>query len=147
VPCKWDEAWPFREGVAKVQSNKRLGLIDQSGNIIVPCTWRNMGEMSEGLISVMDESGKCGYIDKTGKVVIPCQWRQAWDFNGGLAVVQNKNHRLGFIDKSGHVVIPCRWKRVNLFNGNLAKVSDTRRFPFGFKWVYIDRKGNIVREE
>lgn len=147
VPCKWDEAWPFREGVAKVESNKRLGLIDQSGNIVVPCTWRGMGEMSNGLINVMDESGKCGYIDKSGKVVIPCQWRQAWSFKDGLAIVQDDKRRLGFINTRGEVVIPCRWKRANPFDGSLARVSDRRRFPFGFKWVYIDRTGKVVREE
>ena len=148
IPCKWEEAWPFREGVAKVQDKRRLGLIDQSGKLVVPCIWSAMGEMSEGLIGVRNDSGKCGFIDRSGKEVIPCQWRHVWAFKNGLAVVQDWNRRLGFIDTSGKVVIPCRWKKVNQFEGHLAKVSDSKRYLFfKDKWVYIDRTGKIVREE
>jgi hypothetical protein len=113
IPCKWEEVWPFYEGIAIVQDNKRLGLINQSGKLIAPCIWKKMGGLSEGLISVMDKSGK-------------------W----------------GFIDKMGNVVIPCRWKRVNNFHKGYAKVSASKRSLF-FKdrWVYIDRNGNIVKEE
>jgi hypothetical protein len=107
-----------------------------------------MGEMSEGLIGVRNDSGKCGFIDRSGKEVIPCQWRHVWAFKNGLAVVQDWNRRLGFIDTSGKVVIPCRWKKVNQFEGHLARVSDSKRYLFfKDKWVYIDRTGKIVREE
>lgn len=148
IPCKWEEAWPFHEGVARVQDKRLSGLIDQSGRLLTPCVWRGMGEFSEGLMNVMNKEGKCGYIDRTGSVVIPCQWQQAWSFKDGLAIVQDKNKRLGFIDRSGTVVIPCRWKKANPFQGSLAKVSDSKRFLlFKDKWVYIDRNGNIVREE
>ena len=107
-----------------------------------------MSDCYEGLIAVKNSEGKCGFINKKGEIVIPCKWRQTWAFRGGLAIVQDWNKRLGFINKSGELVIPCRWKKANYFEGSLAKVSDSKRFLFfKDKWVYIDKQGNIVREE
>ena len=147
IPCKWDEAWPFREGVAKVLNNSRLGLINHSGEMVTPCVWKAMGEMNEGLISVRDDNGKCGYMDRSGEIVIPCTWRQAWGFKMGLAVVQDWNKRLGFIDTSGEVVIPCRWRKISQFDGHTARVSETGGIFRKEKWVHIDRTGKVIREE
>jgi hypothetical protein len=66
-------------------------------------------------------------------------------FKDGLAPVQDFNKRLGFIDKSGKIIIPCRWKKVNYFVNGCAKVSDSKKFPFRDKWVYIDKEGKIVK--
>ena len=148
IPCVWDNGWPFHEGVARVQKDKMIGMIDQNGKNIIPCIWKAMSDCYEGLIAVKNSEGKCGFINKKGEIVIPCKWRQAWAFRGGLAIVQDWNKRLGFINKSGELVIPCRWKKANYFEGSLAKVSDSKRFLFfKDKWVYIDKQGNIVREE
>lgn len=145
IPCTWEEVWPFHEGVAKVQDNGKIGMIDHNGKLIIQCIWKEMSDCSEGLIGVKDDNGKCGFLDKSGKIVIPCQWKQVWIFKDGLAPVQAFNKRLGFVDPSGRLVVPCRWKKVNYFVNGRAKVSNSKKFLFRDKWVYIDREGNIVK--
>ena len=147
IPCQWVEAWPFHEGFARVQNeNKRIGMIDTSGKLVVKCHWTGMSDFYEGLAVVKDGEGKCGYIDKTGAEVIPCRWKNAWAFCEGMAVVQDFNKRLGYINKQGNLVVPCRWRRANFFSHGLAKVSDTKAGLFGWKWVFIDKQGQVVRQ-
>jgi hypothetical protein len=94
----------------------------------------------------MDDDGKCGYLDWKGDTVTPCQWKQAWAFCEGRAIVQDFNNLLGYINNNGKLVIPCRWKKASHFSNGIARVSDSKRFFFFDKWVYIDREGRIVTE-
>jgi hypothetical protein len=146
IPCTWDEGWPFHEKLAKVQKDGKLGMIDPNGVVIIPCVWKGMGQCSYGCINVMDDDGKCGYLDWKGDTVTPCQWKQAWAFCEGRAIVQDFNNLLGYINNNGKLVIPCRWKKASHFSNGIARVSDSKRFFFFDKWVYIDREGRIVTE-
>jgi hypothetical protein len=121
---------------------------DKSGKEVIPCVWKAMTDCYEGLIGVKGEDGKAGFIDADGNVAIPLKWRSVWAFQDGLAIVQDSNKRLGFINRSGEVVIPCKWVRANYFVNGLAKVSATRCIlARNIKWVYINRNGEVVREE
>lgn len=148
IPCIYDEGWPFFNGLARVQKKRRIGMIDKSGKEVIPCVWKAMTDCYEGLIGVKGEDEKAGFIDADGNVAIPLKWRSVWAFQDGLAIVQDSNKRLGFINRSGEVVIPCKWVRANNFVNGLAKVSATRCiFARNIKWVYINRNGEVVREE
>lgn len=148
IPCIYDEGWPFFNGLARVQKKRRIGMIDKSGKEVIPCVWKSMTDCFDGLIGVKGEDGKAGFIDTAGNVVIPLKWRSVWAFQDGLAIVQDSNRRLGFINRSGEVVIPCKWVRANQFVNGLAKVSATRCIlARNIKWVYINRNGEVVREE
>jgi hypothetical protein len=146
IPCTWDEGWPFHEKLAKVQKDGKFGMIDPNGVVIIPCVWKGMGQCSYGCINVMNDEGKCGYLDWKGDTVAPCQWKQAWSFVEGRGIVQDFNNRLGYINNNGKLVIPCRWKKASQFNNGVARVSDSKKFFFFNKWVYIDREGRIVKE-
>ena len=36
IPCVYDAAWPFSEGFASVESNNKGGVINQSGEFVIP---------------------------------------------------------------------------------------------------------------
>ena len=146
IPCTWDEGWPFHEKLAKVQKDGKFGMIAPNGVVIIPCVWKGMGQCSYGCINVMNDEGKCGYLDWKGDTVAPCQWKQVWSFVEGRGIVQDFNNRLGYINNNGKLVIPCRWKKASQFNNGVARVSDSKKFFFFNKWVYIDREGRIVKE-
>ena len=95
-----------QEGVElhHIHRDGKYGFADKTGQVVIPCQWKWIGDFSEGLAMVQDEDDKCGYIDKTGQVVIPCQWRDAWDFREGLAKVQDVEGYWHKIDKTGQVV-------------------------------------------
>lgn len=142
IPCQWEWAWSFSEGLAPVQDDKeKWGYIDKTGDVVIPCKWKDAWDFSEGLAAVMDDNLTWGYIDKNGEVVIPCQWLFAGMFSEGLADVMDLSVKCGYIDKTGNVVIPCEWRETYGFSKGLAWAMDDNE-----KWNWIDKTGKVVRE-
>lgn len=46
-----------------------IGFIDKTGELVIPCKWKNAWDFSEDLALVRDEEYMGYYIDKTGRVV------------------------------------------------------------------------------
>ena len=137
IPCEWDSASVFSEGLAEVQKDGKWGYIDKTGKLVIPCEWDWADGFSEGLALVQKDK-KWGYIDKTGKLVIPCEWD--WikgDFYEGLTLVR-QDDKYGFIDKTGKIVIPCEWDDACGFSDGLAAVQKDK------KWGFIDKTGKLV---
>lgn len=68
IPCKWEFACSFSEGLAVVRfDNGKCGYIDKSGNEVIPCKWKYADCFSEGFALVQDDNGKYGYIVKDEK--------------------------------------------------------------------------------
>ncbi len=140
IPCQWKEAWPFSEGLARVEDeDDKWGYIDKTGQVVIPCQWRLSGPFSEGLAVVQNEDGKWGFIDKKGQVIIPCQWEDAGGFSEGLARVADEYRKYGYIDKTGKVVIPCQWWRAEDFSEGFAMVKGEHG-----KLGFIDKAGKVV---
>lgn len=99
IPCKYDWAGSFREGLARVGLNGKWGFIDQQGNTVAPCKYDWTGSFSEGLAAVK-LNGKYGFIDKQGNTVIPCKYNDVWPFSEGLAWVE-LNGKYGYINIRG----------------------------------------------
>ena len=146
-PCIWEDGWQFNEGMAKVKSNGKFGMINQLGELVIPCEWKAMGFCSESLIPVKNDEGKCGFMNRwTKNIDIDFQWKEASMFSEGLAAVQSfENKKLGYINKQGDVVIPFAWKKARDFQNGLALVTRSKKFLWWDKWVYINKKGEIIR--
>lgn len=130
----------FYEGLANYKDkNNKWGYIDGTGDIVIPCQWKNAGSFSEGLAKVQDANGMYGFIDKTGKIVISCQWKDVGPFCEGLARVADDNWKYGFIDKTGQVVIPYQWYKAGNFQEGLAAVRDAKGM-----YGYINKTGLVV---
>ena len=102
VPCKYDDASSFSEGLAFVELDGKYGFIDKSGNEVVPCTYDQAYSFSEGLAHVKLD-GKWGFIDKSGNEVVPCKYDHANRFSEGLAFVE-LDGRYFYIDKNGNEI-------------------------------------------
>ncbi len=138
--AQWKWKGDYNEGLAMVlDANNKLGFIDQTGKLVIPCQWKSVDDFHEGLARVYDDNEKYGFIDKTGKVVSPCKWSNAGPFSAGLARVQDANGKYGFIDKTGKVVLPCKWNCAYTFYEGLAAVKDASG-----KWGYINKTGKLV---
>jgi len=138
-----NNCYNFSEGLA-VYPNKKYeqhGYINETGDIVIPCTWYEANPFHEGLALVTNTFEKdYGYIDKTGKVVIPCTWKKAYAFSQeGLARVMDDNDRYGFINQAGEVVIPCTWWSAGTFSEDLAPVAENYH-----KWGFVDKTGKVV---
>lgn len=135
IPCKYDLAWEFSEGLAKVRLNGKYGFIDKTGKEVVPCIYDETNvEFSEGLMGVQ-LNGKWGFVDKAGNEVIPCIYDNVDgtiingvltymaypSFGEGLANVR-LNGKWGYIDKTGMEVIPFIYQYARGFQEGVAIV-------------------------
>ena len=150
----YEEAWPFQDGIAWVETKKfRLWtLIDQKGNVIksdidavriMPYTddralvlesergGKNL-TLSERLFDVRYGS----FLDKAGNIVAS-GYEDAKDFSSGLAAVQ-KNDKYGFIDTEGNLAIPFQYEWAGGFVGDLGGVGKDGKYGF------INKKGETV---
>ena len=136
IPFKYDWVSDFREGLAVVELNGKLGYINKSGKEIVPPKYDEAKFFHEGLAPVK-LNGKLGYINKSGKEVVPPKYDYVWDFKEGLADVE-LNGKQGFVDKSGKEVVPLKYDNVWFFEEGLAGVE------LKGKWGFIDKSGKEV---
>ena len=171
ISFKYDFAWGFREGRARVRLNRKYGFVDKSGNEVTPLKYYFASSFYEGRACVK-LNGKDGYIDKSGNEVIPLKYDDAWGFSEGLALVE-LNNKYGFIDKSGNEVIPLKYDYAEKFSEGFAavrlngkygfidksgkeviplKYDDVSYFSEGLarvglngEWFYIDKQGNMVK--
>jgi hypothetical protein len=138
IPLRFDQVYPFSDGVAVVIIGDKFGYIDPSGQYRVEPQFSAAGSFSEGLAPAQPSfPGPFGFIDTSGKMVIPAQYQGAAGFSEGLAGVA-LGGRWGFIDASGKVAIPFAFDDVHPFSQGLALAK------IGNKWGYIDKTGKWV---
>jgi len=124
--------------------NGKWGFIDDnSGRVVIPFKYSEVGKFSEGLarvsyISSIDGFKYWDFIDKTGEMRIRSrEFENAGDFSEGLARIKY-NGKWGFIDKSGKIVIPFIYNEAKDFSGGTALVRINNN------WKYIDKTGKGV---
>ena len=136
IPCQFDHASGFSEGIATVKIEKKWGFINTIGKLVIPCQFDDAKSFSEGLATVKIEE-KWGFINTDGKLVIPCKFDDAWKFSQGIAVVKIKDKQ-GYINTNGQVVIDCNFDFAISFSEGIAvvKIKD--------KWGYINTTGQVI---
>ena len=135
IPCRYDEASSFSEGLAAVRKDGRWGCINKSGKMVIAPRFEYVTMFSDGLAGVILKE-RCGFIDTTGALVIPLQYEVVFQFSEGLAVVK-KDGRWGCLDRTGKIVIPCRFERMTGFSGGMALVRE------GTKVGVMDGSGKV----
>ncbi|BAY76156.1 serine/threonine protein kinase [Nostoc linckia NIES-25] len=139
IEPKYDEAYDFSEGLARVKVDGKWGYIDRIGSFVIQPQFDEAEDFSEGLAVVWIAGQNRGYIDKTGTFVIQPQFvkNAAQKFSEGLARVWLVG-TWGYIDNGGRFVIQRKFKESGDFSNGLAPVS------INGKVGYIDRVGNQV---
>ena len=167
IPCQYDVAWGFQDGLAGVgiaysgqggcAGDYKKGFIDKTGKVVIPLKYDYISEWNlysdkgyfseEGLAVVSIGvrlgceydiyGGKWGFVDKTGREVVPLKYDFAQTFKEGLAVVI-QNEKCGFIDKTGKEVIPLKYDGARGFIEGLAIVR------LNSKYGFIDKAGKLV---
>ncbi len=126
----------FNNGVSAVCSNGKYGLINTSGEVVLPCIYNTIVAFSEG-IAIVEKDGKFGFIDSTGKQIAPCIYENIRDFKNGVAWVYKAGEGF-FIDTSGNVVSGYV-DEDDFFSKDVLNPL----YRDG-KWGYSDSKGEVV---
>ena len=109
VPCIYDKAGNFSEGLAAVRTGAGWGYINQKGTLVIPTVYAIATQFHEGLAGVMKyreindtKRQSWGFIDKAGKEIISLQFDKVNAFTDGRAkVVIDGNSYV--IDKKGNI--------------------------------------------
>ncbi|MBK6526013.1 MAG: WG repeat-containing protein [Crocinitomicaceae bacterium] len=75
-----------------VELKGKLGMINRSGEFIVPAQFDDLGNLTDGLTYFLKDS-LYGYFDSKGIVRIPPTFTDAFDYQEGKAIV-SLNHFL-----------------------------------------------------
>lgn len=140
IPCMYEDARRFSEGLAAVKKNGCYGYIDKYGNTKIPFQFMNPYPFHEGLAYVY-LNGEYVVIDKGGKVIfnLPKTNEGFLPFSEGWAIVKPDMYTCYYIDKQGKRVTKDFFE-ARPFSEGLAAVCDE---SMG-RWGFIDKSGEIV---
>lgn len=127
IPPSYLYAFPFSEGLGRVQVKIMQGYIDKSGKIVIKPQFRTAGPFSEGLAAVAfaakkGKTSQFGYINKSGKWIIEPKYDSATEFREGMAAVCISN-KWGFIDKTGKLIVQPEYDITASFSEGRAAVA------------------------
>lgn len=172
LPCEYARMYPDSSGYVTVEKKgnsyktSRKALIEtETGKIVIPFEYMDMGNYSEGLLAVEDLNGKWGFIDIKRNTIIPFIYDNAGDFSEGLAAVHKKTgefmrtviwdrapvENCGYIDRTGKVIIPFKF-RANIttyghqFSNGLAVQGISKNNLWANKFGYINKTGQWIVE-
>jgi hypothetical protein len=134
----------FSEGLAFIEIQKVLAVIDTAGNILYRLDYEEAGQFSEGYAPVQIE-GSWGYIDRAGLEVITPMYHWAAPFSEGQAVVaqEREDHiKYYYINKAGKAG-GFRFDLADDFSEGLAAFMVTGQNG-AEKFGYLSSKGTIA---
>jgi hypothetical protein len=67
IPLVYDNAYPFRGGLAAVSVGEKWGLIDKAGNIVLPVEYDSINQYENGTFSA-EKEGIAFLLDASGKL-------------------------------------------------------------------------------
>jgi len=133
----------FHDGLAQIHARDgKVGFIDKSGVWVIPPSFEEARDFSDGLAAVKTD-GKWGYIDTKGNVQLRVQYMEAGPFKDGLAPVSIQESaavppRVGFVNRYGEFVIAPHFDAANPFCGGMSAVN------YDGNWGYIKKDGTFV---
>ncbi len=143
IDYRFDEAYDFSEGLARVNYNGKFGYINPEGFYQIPSLYNHAKDVSEGRAFVGDSDVRYvpvwGLIDTTGREILPFQFSDCRNFSEGAACVRD-GLRWYFIDKEGEKIIDRDFDKALSLKRDLAFVVDEETGFYG----YIDRGGEPV---
>ncbi len=101
IKPSYERVESFKNGYALVVKNNKLGMINEKGEEIIPCLYKDLRHSSGGLLAAKDEKLMSGYLDSNNKIIISFQYEYASDYYEGEACVKLKSGDCFLIDKSG----------------------------------------------
>lgn len=93
-----------RDGYIPAQQNGRYGLVDKTGNVLIPFMYEDMNGFTDGVACVKLD-GKWGAVDLNGKEVIPIMYEDIGyrALTSGYTMVK-LGGKCGYIDRQGKML-------------------------------------------
>jgi len=94
IPPKFEEASPFKDGLAAVKLNGKSGFINYAGEFEIKPKYDVVGSFHKGLAPFKID-GWIGFINKRGEIVVPAKFSRAIILNESTIIgSDNPNYKL-----------------------------------------------------
>ena len=139
IPCIYEEAKPFSEGLAAVMKDDKWGFINKKGNVVIPFIYEEAHSFSGGIAAVYSDEGWC-FINKKGKQISTEIYDSVEPFCEGLAATE-KDGKWGYINNQLQVVIPFMFESADSFNKSEEAYVSYKSSKYNF---LINTKGEVI---
>lgn len=120
-----------------VKVNKKWGLIDATGSIILPPAYEAIGEFKHFGYAIMQRGGKIGLLDQRGQEVIRPVYEDLKMLDATRAAVMDAGQWM-IVDLQGRTILDKGYEQVKVLHaGCLA-------FMKGKKWGVVDSLGRVI---
>ncbi|WP_282942139.1 WG repeat-containing protein [Paenibacillus sp. RC67] len=139
----YDYAYDFQSnGLARVQSHGRSGVINASGNFVVKPMYDSIEEFKEGRSVVIDKQG-FKLMDESGRIVTKKAYSYITSLSNGRAMFTNTSSNgsstYGYLDANGNEVIPAQFESAGDFTNHRAVVQIKKN-----EYALIGPNGEII---
>lgn len=135
----YDEARIFTFGLAAVSKNKKWGFIDETGKLVIPMIYDEVGYFDQNSLSSVSKNGKSGFINKKGVEIIPIIYEMVKSEQLDDLVIVRKNYKWAFFDSKGKLLsdflyndVQRAWKgdKTTFFENGPASVKRNGKYSF-----------------
>lgn len=134
---QWERKWVMKPGVYRVLKNGQIGIVDESGKVLVPCSFDQVYDLDdENYVRVL-KNLKIGLYHLEKGIILPAEYDQIWPFVNDKAKVL-KNRRMGYVNRDGSTFIPAEYNHIWPEEDGFFKVLKDG------KTGLIDTEGNVV---
>jgi len=84
IPCRYQAAYTFADGLAAVKKDGLWGAIDKNGNTVIPFRYERSFGTDEGYM-VVGMDNKYGLVDRDNNIVVPLEYDDLSTFQNGVA--------------------------------------------------------------
>lgn len=163
----------FGFGVAPVAKNNKMGVINASGQEVLPSIYDGAVILKQGVILLARKDGdawKYGYADTTGKLLVPLEYD--YNVNGYLYDYEDSTYlplyksgddyihtyKRGMADRDGKVLVPAVYDKIFVGKSNTGFLAEKNEHftildaagkavtPEQFKAVMLDPSTNLYAE-
>jgi len=142
IPCTFEDAHPFKEGLAAVMVDELIGFINPEGKLVIPADYEDVSDFSEGLAAVLVDD-KYGYINSENNMVIAPAYDFAGLFKNGYAEVEveeaGAGQFFGIINQEGKDVIELSENFIIDIQDKMAFVGMDDRYEL----IYLENNTSV----
>ena len=89
------------------------GLLNDKGEVVLPCRYKDIYLFSPGLFIVMQQDFKVGLVNSRGQAVTSDSYTQIEPFDIRGNAIVHIGHKKGYINRQGIEIVPCQYLEVS----------------------------------
>lgn len=132
----YDDFVKYSDNMVLCRKNRRAGLMDISGNLIVKCKYNEIQNFSPQQFRVRRQN-RWGVVNQLDSTIIDFDFDYIAPLNTHVCVVK-KNGQYGLANYKGDIVVAPKYSRIDL-EGNKAKSYNGKKLDV----LLFDRRGQL----